>query len=155
MLLYSVVKKKMTIGKNKGQTMYQAQRNPSGKLTLSAVEEQIVEATSLSRGDVRNAIASLAAIVNRSLLAGVSVDLGDLGSFKVEANGKMVATEKEVTASSIKKPQIRYYPKHTMRQSAQQVPISVLHKDGSVISSTSGSSPSPSRPDTEGQGEYL
>lgn len=136
MLNYQVAPKKMTIGKKKGQTMYHAVPVPAPRLNLTQVEEEIVRRTSLSRGDVRNAVASLAEVVNSSLLSGITVDLGDLGTFKVEANGRMMTTEKEVNASTIKTPRIRHYPKHEMRRYAQSVPIAVLRRDGSVASSS-------------------
>lgn len=136
MLNYQVAPKKMTIGKKKGQTMYHAVPVPAPRLNLTQVEEEIVRRTSLSRGDVRNAVASLAEVVNSSLLSGITVDLGDLGTFKVEANGRMMTTEKEVNAASIKTPRIRHYPKHEMRRYAQSVPIAVLRRDGSVASSS-------------------
>lgn len=125
MLRFKVASRKMTVGKDKGQTKYFALREARPTLTLRQVEDEIVQKTSLARGDVRNAIASLAEVVNSALLSGLRVDLGDLGSFGVEAYGKMQATPELVHATTIKKPQIRYTPKTDMRKYAQSVPISV------------------------------
>lgn len=156
MLHFKVASRKMTIGKDKGKTKYFAQREARGVLSLRQVEDEIVQKTSLARGDVRNAIASLAEVVNSALLSGLKVDLGDLGSFGVEANGKMVATEGEVNASTIKKPQIRYNPKHEMRRYAQQVPINVMNErnnkpSGGIGSHTGHTIPSTGSPEAGSQ----
>lgn len=140
MLRFSVKSKKANFGKHKDQTVYSAQQEMQGRMTLSAVENEIVQRTSLAKGDVRNAIASLAEVVNNALLNGLMVDLGDLGSFKIVANGKQMLSEAEVDATTIKKPRIVHYPKAEMKQYAERVAISVRRdKEGS---STSGSSAS-------------
>lgn len=125
MIHYEVKKREMKIGKHKGKTMFYAAPKEPVRLTTAMVEEQIVEKTSLARGDVRNAITSLAEVIRSALLLGGVVDLADLGTFKVEANGRMVATEAEVNASTIKTPRIRFYPKHEMRERAKNVGLSV------------------------------
>lgn len=136
MLRFSVKSKKANFGKHKDQTVYSAQQEMQGRMTLSAVENEIVQRTSLAKGDVRNAIASLAEVVNNALLNGLMVDLGDLGSFKIVANGKQMLSEAEVDATTIKKPRIVHYPKAEMKQYAERVAISVRRdKEGS---STSG-----------------
>lgn len=137
MLRFSVKSKKSNFGKHKDQTVYYAQQEMQGRMTLGAVENEIVQRTSLAKGDVRNAIASLAEVVNNALLNGLMVDLGDLGSFKIVANGKQMSSEAEVDATTIKKPRIMHYPKAEMKQHAERVAISVRRdKEGS---STSGS----------------
>lgn len=125
MLDFKVSSREMTFGKDKGKTKYFAQRVSRPTVGIRQVEDAIVEKTSLARGDVRNAIASLAEVVNQMLLSGISVDLGDLGSFRVEAYGKYQDEARAVTADTIKTPQIRYTPKTAMRRYAQRVRIEV------------------------------
>lgn len=125
MLIFNVSSRKATVGKNKGKTVYFAQATAAPKMTARAVEDLIVEKTSLTRGDVRHAITSLAEVVRWALAEGISVDLADLGSFKVEAYGKLVMSEAEVTAASIKAPVIRFFPRQEMRRHAKRVAISV------------------------------
>ncbi len=153
MLNYEIKETTLRIGKDKGQKRYQAQRMAQGRMTLAMVESEIVQKTSLARGDVRNAIASLAEVVNSALLAGNIVELGDLGSFNVQANGRMMKTPEEVTAKSIKKPQIRYNPKVAMRKYAQEVTINV-HRPGDAKPKAEGVGGSESgRSDTHGGSE--
>ena len=83
MLLYNVKKEEMRIGKHKGKTMYYASPIAQDKITTKQLEDRIVNATALSRADVRSAITALAKIVREEMLSGRTVDLANLGSFKV------------------------------------------------------------------------
>ena len=96
MLLYNVKKEEMRIGKHKGKTMYYDSPIAQDKITTKQLEDRIVNATALSRADVRSAITALAKIVREEMLSGRTVDLANLGSFKVVSNGKRVETEKAV-----------------------------------------------------------
>lgn len=142
MLRFKVKSQKAVMGKNKGKTVYYAHQEMGGRMTLSAVEDAIIKRTSLAKGDVRNAIASLAEVVNEALLRGQIVDLGDLGSFKVTASGKHMSTEQEVDASTIKRPRIQHYPKAEMKQHAQRVALEVIRekedKGGSSVPPSGG-----------------
>ena len=60
MLLYNVKKEEMRIGKHKGKTMYYASPIAQDKITTKQLEDRIVNATALSRADVRSAITALA-----------------------------------------------------------------------------------------------
>ena len=66
MLLYNVKKEEMRIGKHKGKTMYYASPIAQDKITTKQLEDRIVNATALSRADVRSAITALAKIVRKS-----------------------------------------------------------------------------------------
>ena len=67
MLLYNVKKEEMRIGKHKGKTMYYASPIAQDKITTKQLEDRIVNATALSRADVRSAITALAKIVREPL----------------------------------------------------------------------------------------
>lgn len=127
MLHYQVRETVARVGKNKGKRVYYAKSQNVQRLTPAAIEQHIVSNTTLALGDIRHAIASLTEVVCWGLSQGLAVDLGDLGTFKVVAQGKQVTDLKEATASSIKRPQLRFFPKHKMRHAAQSVSISVAH----------------------------
>ena len=80
MLEHEIKKKVLTIGNRKGQTVYYAYPKSQQKLTNEMVIERIVRETSLSEGDVSNALISLSNIVCDALKMGMSVDLAELGS---------------------------------------------------------------------------
>ena len=78
--------------------------------------------------DVRSAITALAKIVREEMLSGRTVDLANLGSFKVVSNGKRVETEKAVTAETLKTPRIQFFPKLEMRNQAKNVQHVVIRE---------------------------
>src|SRR3712207_9559429 len=79
--------------------------------------------SSLSAGDVSNALISLGTIVRDALLMGSSVDLADLGSFRVVAPPTMMDKEEDVTVTTLKTPKIIFTPKVQMRNAAKSVEL--------------------------------
>ena len=128
MIEFEVKSKTQPIGKRKGQTVYYAQPVSQQHLTNKMVVDRIVRETSLSAGDVSNALISLGAIVRDALELGQSVDLADLGSFRIVVPAKMMDTEAEVTADSLKTPKIVFTPKAAMRNAAKSVDLRVVKK---------------------------
>lgn len=128
MIEFEVKSKTQPIGKRKGQTVYYAQPVSQQHLTNKMVVDRIVRETSLSAGDVSNALISLGAIVRDALELGQSVDLADLGSFRIVVPAKMMDTEAEVTADSLKAPKIVFTPKAAMRNAAKSIELRVVKK---------------------------
>lgn len=145
MLVYEVASRKINIGKDKGVVKYYAKPDKPKVLSRQGLEDQIVSKTMMSRGDVRNAITTLAETIEWALSEGLSVDLADLGAFKVEAHSRYVATEDAVHASILKTPRIRFFPKQRMLQAAKAVSLAVRTKRGvEVQGGAPGGSPTPS-----------
>ena len=128
MLEHEIKNKVLTIGNRKGQTVYYAYPKAQQKLTNEMVIERIVRETSLSEGDVSNALISLSNIVCDALKMGMSVDLAELGSLRLIVPSKMMDTPEEVTvADALKTPKIVFTPKQKMRDAANQVELSIDH----------------------------
>ena len=74
----------------------------SGTCNLAQLARECAEMSSLSTGDVKNAVDNLIIAVNRHLLAGESVSLDGLGSFTpaLRSMGKGWETEGAVTANN-------------------------------------------------------
>ena len=125
MIEFEVKSRKLNIGKRKGQTVYFASPKSNQHLTNKMVVDRIVRETSLSAGDVSNALISLGAIVRDAMLLGSSVDLADLGSFRVVVPPTMIDKEIDVTAETLKSPKIVFTPKMQMRAAAKAVELSV------------------------------
>ena len=125
MIEFEVKSRKLNIGKRKGQTGYYASPKAKQHFTNKMVIDRIVRETSLSAGDVSNALISLGAIVRDALLMGASVDLADLGSFRVMVTSKMIENEIDVCAETLKRPKIVFTPKQQMREAAKNVELSV------------------------------
>ena len=65
--------------------------------------EHIVRETSLSEGDVKNALVSLSNVVCEAMQLGMSVDLAALGSFRVVVPSKMMDSALVVTVHDVLK----------------------------------------------------
>lgn len=131
MLQFEIKKAEMKIGKHKGTTMYFAHQTTHHCLTTTALEYRIERMTSLTRADVRATIIALSAIVQEELSQGRSVDLGELGTFKIAATGKRMLTAKEVTPETIRRPHVRFYAKRPMRLAARSVALEIVHPEKS------------------------
>ena len=140
MVEFEVKSKKQTIGKKKGQTVYYAVPKSNQHMTLDALCDMIMDETSLSRGDVMNTLITLGKMACRSLKMGASIDLGDLGSLRIYFPPKMMDTEKDVTAATLKTPKIVFTPKAKMREAARAAEVSV---DNPARRKSSSPSPSP------------
>ena len=137
MLEFEVKSKIQPVGERKGQTVYYAQVKSQQKLTDKMLIERIVRETSLSEGDVKNALISLSNVVCEALEMGMSVDLAELGNLRVSVPSKMMDTAAEVTAKdALKTPKIVFTPKQKMRDAANKVELSI--DKGTVTTSSSG-----------------
>ena len=126
MLEFEVKSKVQPVGERKGQTVYYAQVKSQQKLTNKMLVERIVRETSLSEGDVKNALISLSNVVCEALQLGMSVDLAELGNLRLSVPSKMMDTEKEVTVKdALKTPKIVFTPKQRMRDAANEVELSI------------------------------
>lgn len=126
MLDFEVKSKVQPVGERKGQTVYYAQVKSQQKLTNKMLIERIVRETSLSEGDVKNALISLSNVVCEALQLGMSVDLAELGNLRVSVPSKMMDTAAEVTVKdALKTPKIVFTPKQKMRDAANAVELSI------------------------------
>lgn len=90
------------------------------------VVTRIVSETSLSEGDVSNALISLSNIVCDTLIMGMSVDLAELGNLRISVPSKMMDSVSEVTVKdALKTPKIVFTPKQKMRDAANAVELSI------------------------------
>lgn len=127
MIYFEIKSRVQNLGKRSGQTVYYAQPKSQQHLTTSMLVERIVRETSLSAGDVHNALVSLANVVCDSLTLGMSVDLGELGSLRPVIPSKMMNTREEVTvANALKTPRVRFTPKSTMRAAVNSIKMTIV-----------------------------
>lgn len=141
MIEFEVKERVMTIGEKKGQTLYYASPKTVHRVTTKQLEDEIVRATSLARGDVRNALTTLAEFVNSSLQRGAAVDLADLGSLKVVIGSQMMDTPAEVTAATLKTPAVRFFPKQEMLAAAKRVKVKVSNQYTKTVSDNDPETP--------------
>ena len=126
MIEFDVKSKILNVGERKGQTVYYAQPKMQQRMPVEEVKRRIVRETSLSEGDVNNAMVSLRNVVCDGLRLGMSVDLGDLGTIRVVVPSKMMDSEEEVTAeNALNSPKIVFTPKQVMRDAAKAVEVMI------------------------------
>ena len=126
MIEFDVKSKILNVGERKGQTVYYAQPKMQQRMPVEEVKRRIVRETSLSEGDVNNAMISLRNVVCDGLRLGMSIDLGDLGTFRVVVPSKMMDSEEEVTAEkALNSPKIVFTPKQVMRDAAKAVEVMI------------------------------
>ena len=124
MIEFQVKSKKATLGKNKGQTIYFAQRLAHPRKSLSDIERSIAFATTLTRADVRACIVALTDIVEGYLRDGFAVDLGELGMLSLMISSRKSLKE-DVTAQTLRTPRVCYFPKSKLRRAAHAASLSV------------------------------
>lgn len=115
--------------------------NAGNHLTAKDLEDEIVTMSTLTRGDIRNAMSCVAEVVERALRRGYSVDLGDLGTIKPVINSRYEERADKVSANSLKTPTIRFFPKKRMRDASKAIQVQV---ESMKTSGTGSSSPTPS-----------
>ena len=130
MLKFEVKTKVSPLGDRKGQTVYYAYPIAQGKVTIDTLLNRIERETSLTAGDVKNALSSMTHIICEALSEGRNVDLGELGAIRLVVPSKMMDNKEDVTVSkALKTPKIVFTPKQAMKDAAKKVQLTI-QKDG-------------------------
>ena len=93
----------------------------AGKITKTDLAKEIVNISSLSRGDVSNVIESLIDIVPKYLLMGKSINLGELGTMRVSFSSQGVENEKDFSTGKIKDVKIIFTPSVELKNQLKQI----------------------------------
>jgi predicted histone-like DNA-binding protein len=92
-----------------------------GKITKSMLSKEIVELSSLSRGDVSNVIESLIDIFPKYLLMGKSIKLGEFGTLRLSFSSEGVEDPADFHVSMISGVRIIFTPSVELRQQLDQI----------------------------------
>ena len=126
MLQFEIKSKVSPLGDRKGQAVYYAQPIAQSKLGIETLKKRIERETSLTAGDVQNALTSMSHIVCEALSEGRNVDLGELGSLRLVIPSKMMDNKEDVTvAKALKTPKIVFTPKQAMKDAANSVQLNI------------------------------
>ena len=106
---------------NRDEEKWYAAPVNDGKITKTEVVKEIVNTSSLSRGDVSNAIENLIDIVPKYLLMGKSVNLGELGTLRLSFSSKGVDKPEEFNVSLIKGVRIVFTPSTDFKESIRSI----------------------------------
>lgn len=93
-----------------GNKKYYATNTISGEKTLTDLTKDIEKISTVSGADIRAVLYALVDVMQNSLADGNAVRLGELGSLRVSISSEGKATEKEITAASIKGAKVIFTP---------------------------------------------
>lgn len=91
-----------------------------GRVTQREIAADIVELSSLSRGDISNVIESLITIVPRYLMLGRSVNLGDLGTLRISFGSEGVDDKEQFLPSMIKGVKVVFTPSVQLKEAIEK-----------------------------------
>jgi predicted histone-like DNA-binding protein len=86
-----------------------------GLVKEKEVAKLVADETTLNPKEAEMSMYQLLKVIIRLLLEGHSVQLGELGSFRLTARGEASDTEEEVNANKIKSVRIHFIPSDTLR----------------------------------------
>ncbi|MDR1407993.1 MAG: HU family DNA-binding protein [Tannerella sp.] len=103
------------------QSKWYAAPVSDGKVTRVDVAAEIVNISSLSRGDVSNVIECLIDVIPKYLLMGKSVSLGDLGTFRLSFSSDGVDNPAEMTVARIHGVRVLFVPSVNLKKTLDQI----------------------------------
>lgn len=107
---YSLAHMSSKPGDDAAPKLFYAKAQAAGEVTMDEMAEDIAYSTSLTDGDVLNAIRALIKQVNKHLAAGKIVRLETFGTFQVQLQSNGAETEKKFTSSNITGASIQFRP---------------------------------------------
>ena len=105
---YKLIKR--TNPRDKKEEKWYASPINEGKITKTDVAKEIVNLSSLSRGDVSNVIENLLDTMPKYLLMGKSINLGEFGTLRLSFSSKGVNKPEEFNTNLIKGAKIIFTP---------------------------------------------
>ena len=110
MVNYSLALMSSMPGDDNAPKLFYAKAQAAGEVTMDEMAEEISYATSLTDGDVLNAIRALIKQVNKNLAAGKIVRLENFGRFQIQLCSTGADTEKKFTSANITGTNIQFRP---------------------------------------------
>ena len=107
---YSLAHMSSKPGDDAAPKLYYAKAQASGEMTMDEMADEIAYSTSLTDGDVLNAIRALIKQVNKNLAAGKIVRLENFGTFQLQLCSEGSETEKKFTSANITGASVQFRP---------------------------------------------
>jgi predicted histone-like DNA-binding protein len=117
---YKLVERKNPQDRQSPGKWYAAPVN-DGKVAQQEIAADIVNLSSLSRGDVANVINSLIDTVPKYLLMNKSVSLGELGTFRVSFSSEGVENPEDFSVDKISSARILFVPSTELRKKLEHI----------------------------------
>ena len=103
------------------KSKYYAQPVNDGKVSQKSIAADIVDLSSLARGDVSNVIESLLDTIPRYLIMGKSVNLGDFGTLRLSFSSKGVDNPKDFNTNMISGVKVIFTPSVEFKTALKKV----------------------------------
>lgn len=136
----NIIKKKMTVGPKKGQTMYGLSRVSMPTIHSNAILDEVKQSSTFSQGDAKHIIKELANVMVEFVANGCAVDLGELGTLRPTISAKSVDTRQECKASTITDRGIRYTSRADFATDMKGMSLRVLNASQSSSGNIEGGS---------------
>lgn len=95
---------------------YYAQPSAVSVVTLDQITDRIEKRSTVSSADAKAVLDALQYEIKEALLAGCSVRLGDLGSFRPTLTSRGMTTAAEVTSASVTAVRVRFTPSTRLKK---------------------------------------
>ena len=92
-----------------------------GKITKNDLAKEIVNISSLSRGDVSSVIENMIDIMPKYLLMGKSINIGELGTLRISFSSDGVEKEADFNISKIKGVKIVFTPGVELKKQLSEI----------------------------------
>ena len=118
MIWLKKIKKLITTGYNPGEK-YMAQIVRTPNMSQDELEQRIANSTSMTAGDVSNALKAFAYELGMAVASGRGV-VTSVGTYQVQLKVKAVSTLEEVTTDTVEKINIRFYPNKSLQKAYEK-----------------------------------
>lgn len=134
MLKYRLVQRKnLKKDAPEGSKVVAAQLVSNGTVSFADICDEVAEQSSLTSGDLKNAIDRMVYVASKHLKNGQSVDLGDLGRMRIVIRSKTSESESGFDTSLMKTPKVLFTPGKKLRNMQEGVTyerVATVKKDG-------------------------
>lgn len=110
---------------SEGDKVYYVTPRARGKITHNELARQVMQTTIFSVADVKASLRNLSIFIANALRSGQSVSLDGLGTIYISASSAAVADSSELSASKLKKVQIRFEQTTELREAAARVSFQI------------------------------
>ena len=118
-----VPRKNLKAGAEPDSRLLYASANVSGTMDFEGVCNRIADRSTASDGDVALVLKGLVKCLTEGLQRGESIDLGDMGKFRVSLGSSGVETPEEFNVSMIRKPRIVFFPGKAIRLMLEDIKL--------------------------------
>lgn len=118
---YVRVLRNITSGYSPGER-FLVVKKATKKVKIDQIYDDMTDLSSLSRGDIKNAIDNFFHVMGKYFKDGRGVDLDEFGEFNVTLNARSVPTLEEANASTIKRVNVSFRLGKKLREELKNTP---------------------------------